>query len=153
MAVDPAPLLPPHDFYDPPIPMYEARIAALERLVGRQALELEFLKVAAKSAPRSKSATTSVVIGPRASGSRRLPADGYRPLDLLLQRRLAEGHSKLDAIRALKRYLAIAQIWLRESSVISSLVRGTRKFAAIRKSASLNQLLTLQPCFSVQFIS
>src|ERR1700729_2583960 len=38
---------------------YEARIAALERLVGKQALELEFLKGAAKSAPRSKSATTS----------------------------------------------------------------------------------------------
>ena len=30
---------------------YEARIAALERLVGKQALELEFLKGALKSAP------------------------------------------------------------------------------------------------------
>ena len=30
---------------------YEARIAALERLVGKQALELEFLKGAARSAP------------------------------------------------------------------------------------------------------
>lgn len=37
---------------------YEARIAALERLVGRQALELEFLKGALKSAPRQRSATT-----------------------------------------------------------------------------------------------
>ena len=39
---------------------YEARIAALERLVGRQALKLEFLKGAVKSAPRPKSATTSL---------------------------------------------------------------------------------------------
>ena len=40
------------------------RIAALERLVGRQALELEFLKGALKSAPRQRSATTSVITGP-----------------------------------------------------------------------------------------
>jgi len=50
---------------------YEARIAALERLVGKQALELEFLKGAAKSAPRPKSATTSVIVGPRASASQK----------------------------------------------------------------------------------
>jgi transposase len=43
---------------------YEARIAALERLVGRQALELEFLKGALKSASRPRSATTSVITGP-----------------------------------------------------------------------------------------
>ena len=48
---------------------YEARIAALERLVGKQALELEFLKGAVKSAPRPKSATMSVVVGPLASAS------------------------------------------------------------------------------------
>jgi len=48
---------------------YEARIAALERLVGKQALELEFLKGAVKGAPRPKSATTSIVVGPRASAS------------------------------------------------------------------------------------
>src|SRR5688572_24706081 len=36
---------------------YAARIAALERLVGRQALELEFLKGALRSAPRPRSAT------------------------------------------------------------------------------------------------
>jgi transposase-like protein len=46
---------------------YEARIAALERLVGKQALELEFLKGALKSAPRPKNATTSVITGPAAS--------------------------------------------------------------------------------------
>ena len=50
---------------------YEARIAALERLVGKQALELEFLKGAAKSAPRPRSATMSVVVGPGASASQR----------------------------------------------------------------------------------
>jgi len=50
---------------------YEARIAALERLVGKQALELEFLKGALKSAPRPKSVTTSVVAGPRASASQK----------------------------------------------------------------------------------
>jgi transposase-like protein len=43
---------------------YEAHIAALERLVGRQALELEFLKGALKNTPRQKSATTSVITGP-----------------------------------------------------------------------------------------
>ena len=53
------------------IQQYEARIAALERLVGKQALELEFLKGAVKSAPRPKSATTSVIVGPRASASQK----------------------------------------------------------------------------------
>ena len=48
---------------------YEAKIAALERLVGRQALEIELLKGALKHAPRPKSATTSVVTGPVASAS------------------------------------------------------------------------------------
>src|SRR3546814_980147 len=38
---------------------YEARIAALERLVGKQALELEFLKGAGKSAARPRSGPTS----------------------------------------------------------------------------------------------
>ena len=50
---------------------YEARIASLERLVGKQALELEFLKGALKSTPRPKGATTSVVVGPRASASQK----------------------------------------------------------------------------------
>ena len=48
---------------------YEAKIAALERMVGRQALEIEFLKGALKSAPRPRSATTSVITGPTASAS------------------------------------------------------------------------------------
>ena len=36
------------------IQAYEARIAALERLVGKQALELEFLKGASASAARTR---------------------------------------------------------------------------------------------------
>jgi transposase-like protein len=50
---------------------YEAKIAALERMVGRQALEIEFLKGALKSAPRLRSGTTSVVAGPQVSPSRK----------------------------------------------------------------------------------
>ena len=46
---------------------YEAKIAALERMVGRQALEIEFLKGALKNAPRPRSASTSVITGPVAS--------------------------------------------------------------------------------------
>ena len=48
---------------------YEARIAALERLVGKQALELEFLKGALRSAARPRSAPTSVIAGPAACPS------------------------------------------------------------------------------------
>jgi transposase len=48
---------------------YEAKIAALERLVGRQALEIELLKGALKHVPRPRSAATSVVTGPAASRS------------------------------------------------------------------------------------
>jgi transposase len=46
---------------------YEARIAALERLVGQQALELEFLKGALKSAPWLRNGRTSVIVGPAVS--------------------------------------------------------------------------------------
>ena len=46
---------------------YEARIAALERLVGKQALELEFLKGALRNGPRTRSAPTSVITGPQVS--------------------------------------------------------------------------------------
>src|SRR5664279_5034408 len=48
---------------------YEARIAALERMVGRQALEIEFLKGALKNAPRPRSANAFVVTGPVVSRS------------------------------------------------------------------------------------
>jgi len=51
---------------------YEARIAALERLVGKQALELEFLKGALRPGPRPRSGSTSAVAGPLPSA---LPRD------------------------------------------------------------------------------
>lgn len=53
------------------IQSYEARIAALERLVGKQALELEFLKGAQHFGPRPRSAPMSVIAGPLASPSRK----------------------------------------------------------------------------------
>ena len=51
------------------IQQYEARIAALERLVCKQALELEFLKGALQNTPRPRNGTTSVITGPPASPS------------------------------------------------------------------------------------
>ena len=48
---------------------YEAKIAALERMVGRQALEIELLKGALKNAPRPRSGITSVITGPMVSPS------------------------------------------------------------------------------------
>ena len=51
------------------IQAYEARIAALERLVGRQALELEFLKGASRSALRPGSGPMCVITGPLGSAS------------------------------------------------------------------------------------
>ena len=48
---------------------YEARIAALERLVGKLALENEFLKGASGRAGLPRSASTCVVAGPTASPS------------------------------------------------------------------------------------
>jgi transposase len=53
------------------IQVYEARIAALERLVGKQALELEFLKGAQRLEPQRRSASISVIAGPTASPSRK----------------------------------------------------------------------------------
>jgi transposase-like protein len=50
---------------------YEARIAALERLVGKQALELEFLKGAQRSGRLPRSGPMSAIVGPAASPSRR----------------------------------------------------------------------------------
>jgi transposase len=50
---------------------YEAKIVALERMVGRQALEIEFLKGAQKNAARPRSATTSIIAGPPVSPSQK----------------------------------------------------------------------------------
>jgi transposase-like protein len=55
---------------------YEAKIASPERMVGRQALEIEFLKRALKSAPRRRSETVSVISGPPPLGHGRMPTDG-----------------------------------------------------------------------------
>jgi transposase len=49
---------------------FEAKVAALEQLVGRQALEIEFLKRAVRSARSPSGASTSVITGPPASASR-----------------------------------------------------------------------------------
>ena len=48
---------------------YEARIAALERLVGKQALELELLKGALRHGPPPRNGPTSVITGPTVSPS------------------------------------------------------------------------------------
>lgn len=53
------------------ITQYEARIAALERLAGKQALELEFLKRALELATSRRSETPSIVSGPAGSASRK----------------------------------------------------------------------------------
>jgi transposase len=48
---------------------YEARIEALERLAGKQALELEFLKRALELTASRRSETPSIVTGPSAPTS------------------------------------------------------------------------------------
>lgn len=49
----------------------EARIAALERLVGKLVLENEFLKGASRDALRPRSETMAVITGPVASRSQK----------------------------------------------------------------------------------
>jgi transposase-like protein len=58
-----------HDISRQLIRIWVGKFEALERMVGRQALELELLKGALKHAPRPRSASTSVVTGPAASPS------------------------------------------------------------------------------------
>lgn len=48
---------------------YEAKIAALERMVGRQALEIELLKKGLSNSRPPRGATSSVITGPPASAS------------------------------------------------------------------------------------
>jgi transposase len=50
---------------------YKARIAALERLVGKLALENEFLKGASRYCHQPRSASTSIVAGPVVSQSQK----------------------------------------------------------------------------------
>ena len=66
---------------------YEAKIATLERMVGRQALEIEFLKGALQQGRPPRSAPTSVIAGPVISHRSRMPADGHRSIDLLRRAR------------------------------------------------------------------
>jgi hypothetical protein len=62
-----------HEFPDDPRAVGDAWIESRrsERMVGRQALEIEFLKGALKAAPRPRSETTSVIAGPAVSPSRK----------------------------------------------------------------------------------
>ena len=62
---------------------YEARIAASKGLVGRKALEIEFLKGAVTHGPAPRSATTSVVTGSLASQSQKDATDEPRAFYLL----------------------------------------------------------------------
>src|SRR5271170_901073 len=62
---------------------YQAKIAALERTVGRQALEIEFLKGALKSAPRPRSGTTPSLQAWRSLRCARMSADGAASIHLL----------------------------------------------------------------------
>ncbi|TQI65209.1 transposase [Bosea sp. AK1] len=65
------------------IEAYEARIAALERLVGRQTLEIEFLKGALSTHPEREAQLRPSSPAPRHLHRRRMPADGDRALHLL----------------------------------------------------------------------
>jgi len=62
---------------------YGARIAALERLVGKQALELEFLKGALKTHCGREAELHPPSPARWYLRRRRMPANGYRTLDLL----------------------------------------------------------------------
>src|SRR5271157_2517653 len=62
---------------------YEAKIAALERMVGKQALEIEFLKGALRNAPRPRSAIHPLSQAQRHLHRRRMPSDGIATLYLL----------------------------------------------------------------------
>lgn len=50
---------------------YEARIASLERLVGKQAMELELLQTAMRSATRAKGVGASTTADPEHVGGRK----------------------------------------------------------------------------------
>ena len=62
---------------------YEAKIAALERMVGRQALEIELLKGALKDAPGREARAPPSSPAPRRLGQQRLRADGPLTIHVL----------------------------------------------------------------------
>ena len=61
---------------------YEAKIAALERMVGKQALEIEFLKGALRNAPRP-ARLHPLSQAQRHLHRRRMPSDGIAAVYLL----------------------------------------------------------------------
>jgi transposase len=108
---------------------YEARIAALERFVGKQTLELEFLKGAVKSAPRPKSATPSALRLNRinTSNADRFPQSGLlrtrsTTCDLCIQRAIWE--TDFPAIQTPSR------VWPRESGNRGKSLAQTRESRA-----------------------
>jgi transposase len=62
---------------------YEAKIAALERMVGRQALEIEMLKGALKHAPGRETRTPPSLPDPWCLDQPGMRTDGARTLDVL----------------------------------------------------------------------
>jgi hypothetical protein len=61
----------------------EARKAALERLVGKLALENEFLKGPRATRPVREARVGPSLSAPWSLGRRRMPADGSRAIDIL----------------------------------------------------------------------
>ena len=57
----------------PRLSAHEIKIAELERIVGKLAMELEFLRGILRSTPLQRGAITSIVSGPMASPSSELP--------------------------------------------------------------------------------
>jgi hypothetical protein len=62
---------------------YEARIAALERLVGKQALELEFLRGVCETHRQREAGLRPQLPARNSLRRRRMPADGDLTLGLL----------------------------------------------------------------------
>jgi transposase len=68
---------------------YEAKVAALERLVGRQALEVEFLKGPCVPDRGREAAPRPSLRAPQSQRHERIPADGPAALHLLRRARCA----------------------------------------------------------------
>ncbi len=93
------------------IDAYEARIAALKRLGGKQALEMEFLKGASKHGPGREARVHSSSPAPLHLCRRRMPADGNCAFDL--RRQAAHQHRRHRARRDDGRYLRkLRGVWL-----------------------------------------
>ena len=89
---------------------YEARIAALERMVGRQALEIEFLKGALKTHHGGATRLCPSLPAPRPVHRARMSADGHPAFDLLwtrprLQPTTARSSSRLRSAHRVTKYM------------------------------------------------